>query len=186
MKIPIAIDHTHRPVYRVVRRDWLDPLDTSYSQRPTADNRWNTPEFPALYCCCSEWAARAVAQDVFRLAGVNLADLQPAFQPQLTEIAWSGPVVDVVSPAGVAAAGFPAEYPQGVSKNETRASAAAWHAVGLMGIVCRSASLARKGFSRWEGSHERWGELAIFVQNSPGAPTLQRRREDLDWLRTGR
>ena len=56
--------HRHRPVYRVVRADWEDPLDASFSRR-RPDRRWNTADFGALYCCCSEAVARAVAQASF-------------------------------------------------------------------------------------------------------------------------
>jgi RES domain-containing protein len=75
---PRALVHNHVPLFRVIRRGWADPLDTSYSQRASADNRWNTPDFPALYSSCSERVARAVARDVFRLAAIELADLQGA------------------------------------------------------------------------------------------------------------
>ena len=142
---PRTVAHNHVFLYRVIRRGWADPLDTSYSQRASADNRWNTPDFPALYCSCSERVARAVARDVFRLAGIELADLQPAMLPQLVEIAWEGGVIDVASPEGVAAAGFPQDYPVGIDKSQTRESARIWHDGGAAGVVARSASLMRMG-----------------------------------------
>ena len=114
---PRTVAHKHVPLCRVIRRGWADPLDTSYSQRASADNRWNTPDFPALYCGCSERVSRAVARDIFRLAGIGFEDLQDAMLPQLVEIAWAGEVVDVASPEGVAAAGFPLDYPVGINKN---------------------------------------------------------------------
>lgn len=95
-----TVAHKHMPLYRVIRRGWADPLDTSYSQRASADNRWNTPDFPALYSSCSERVARAVARDVFRSAAIELADLQGAMLPELVEIAWAGEVVDVASLEG--------------------------------------------------------------------------------------
>ena len=98
---PVLFDHSHQPVYRVVRRSWRNPLDATFSQRPTADNRWNTNRFPALYCCCSVTVARAVALDVLRYAGIELTDLRPDVQPRLVEISWSGEVVDVATAAGV-------------------------------------------------------------------------------------
>ena len=67
--------HRHQPVYRVVRAGWEDPLDASFS-RWWPDRRWNIADFAALYCCCSEAVARAVAQDVLRVASVLLEDLQ--------------------------------------------------------------------------------------------------------------
>lgn len=179
---PRTVAHKHVPLCRVIRRGWADPLDTSYSQRASADNRWNTPDFPALYCGCSERVARAVARDIFRLAGIGLEDLQDAMLPQLVEIAWAGEVVDVASPEGVAAAGFPLDYPVGINKTQTRAAAKIWHGAGAAGVVGRSASLMRLGLRSWDGEHEAWSETAVFVNNSPHHPMVQRRRPDLDWL----
>jgi RES domain-containing protein len=181
MTSPLLVEHTHQPVYRVVRRSWADPLDVSYSQS-RRDNRWNTSEFPALYCCCSERVARAVALDVFRLAGIVLEDLQSAYQPQLVEVSWAGRVADAASAEGVKAAEFPPQYPEGVSKEQTRSFATACHEAGAEGIMCRSASLAKMGFWAWEGAHERWGEVAIFTRNCQRSPTLLRRREDPNWF----
>ena len=178
------IAHTHEPLYRVVRAQWPDPLDSSYSQQ-RSDNRWNTPAFGALYTCCSEQAARAVALDVLRLHSVMIEDLHPTVRPELAEIAWQGEVVDVASDEGMVGAGVPAIYPEGVSRMETQRAASAWHEEGHEGLVCRSASLARLGFSGWQGSHEPWGEVAIFVRNAHQPPRLNRRRADDRWLRAG-
>jgi len=179
---PLTVAHNHVPLYRVIRRGWADPLDTSFSQRALADNRWNTPDFPALYCSCSERVARAIARDVFRLAGIEIADLQPAMMPQLVEIAWSGEVVDVASPEGVAAAGFPQDYPVGTDKAQTRAAATIWHSGGAAGVVARSASLMRQGLRNWDGDHRAWSETTVLVANSARRPAVQRRRDELDWL----
>jgi hypothetical protein len=175
-------DHDHTPVHRVVQAGWSDPLDASFSQR-TADRRWNTEDFPTLYCCCSVEVARAVALDVFRSAGIELEDLQPAAQPQIAEIAWRGEVVDMVTEDGVSAAGFPLDYPRRTDRNATRSTAERWHAAGAEGVCARSASLARRGFSAWRGDHRRYGELAIYVQNASVRPVLRRRRRDNRWLR---
>jgi hypothetical protein len=183
MTTPLLIEHSHM-VYRVVRQGWSDPLDASYSQTRT-DNRWNTPAFPALYACCSERVARAVTLDRFRLSGVELEDLHPDVYPALAEITWSGVLADVASAAGVIAAGFPVTYPTGVPTAETQTAATAWHAGGVEGVVCRSASLARFGFSEWKDPHQPWGEVAIFPQNAARAPRRRRKRTDLDWLRPG-
>lgn len=179
---PIVSEHRHIPIYRVVRRSWADPLDSSWSQS-APDNRWNTPEFPALYCCCSPAVARAVTLDIFRYSGIELSDLRPAFHPQLVEIEWRGWLVDLTSPEDLAAAEYPAEYPAGSPKTVTRASATAWHRDGREGVLWRSASLARQGLQHWRGNHQRWSELAIFVRNSAVRPLLLRRREDLEWLK---
>lgn len=179
----VILDHAHEPLYRVVRSGAPDPLDVSHSQRRGGGYRWSTPDFPALYCCCSEWVARAVTLEKFRFAGVELSDLQIEVRPQLAEISWSGRVVDVTSPEGVAAAGFPPHYPDGVRKEQTRRAATEWHSTGEVGVAFRSAALQRRGFSHWAGPHQRWSEVAIFVSNCPQlAPKLLRRREDLKWL----
>ncbi len=178
---PRLVLHRHRPLYRVVRAGWADPLDPGFSQR-RPDRRWNTAAFPALYCCCSPRVARAVARDLFRFAGVELEELAPAFRPRLVELAWWGRVVDVASARGVAAAGLPTSYPRGVEKEATRERAVEWHRAGAQGVVCRSASLARLGLAVWRGGHEPWSELAIYVENSDNRPRLLGDRADLDGL----
>jgi hypothetical protein len=178
----LVIDHGHTPVYRVVRKGWKDPLDVSYSQK-APDNRWNTPDFPTLYCCCSTKTAQAVAEDLFiGTFRVQLIDLLPSVVPNLVEIGWSGRVVDVASAEGVGGAGLDSSYPDRSTKEQTRQLATEWHSGGAQGVVCRSASLAQKGFSDWSGSHEQWSELAIFVRNCIEPPILVKRRPDLDWL----
>lgn len=177
-----VVPHSHSGVYRIIRRNWPEPLDASFSQRKT-NNRWNTPEFPTLYCCCSLRVARAVALDLLRRAGVVLEDLRLEARPALAEIKWAGRVVDVASAEGIAAAGFDSRYPEGATIADTQAKAAGWHAAGLQGVVCRSASMARQGFVRWMGDHRGWGELAIFVRNGRRKPVLIKRLEDLGWLR---
>lgn len=173
--------HSHWPVFRVVRAGWQEPLDASFSQSKP-DRRWNTQRFPALYCCCSVRVARAVARDLLGLGAILLGDLQPEYRPRLLEIHWHGTVADVTSPAGVQAAGFTATYPMGVEKSETQRKGAEWFAAGLEGVVCRSASLARLGQSRWTSGHEPWGELAIFVSKCEEEPQLVRHRDETDWL----
>ena len=176
------VRHRHIPIYRVIRRGWADPLDASSSQR-RPDNRWNTSEFSALYCCCSQRVAVAVANELFRLGSLTVEDLQPAFRPALAELRWTGTLIDVVSTEGVIAAGFNAEYPQKTSKVQTQRAAARWHAHGTEGVVCRSASLSRMGLREWKGSHQRWGEVAIFPANARRKPALLARRDDAEWLR---
>jgi hypothetical protein len=146
-----AIQHAHVPIYRVVRKGWPNPLDTTFSQRANADNRWNTPEFPALYCCCSEAVARAITVDRFRIAGVDLEDLQEDVRPQLVEIHWTGEAIDMFTESGIVSAGFPADYPAATERKETRRSAVQWHAMGADSVLCRSASVARLADARWGG-----------------------------------
>jgi len=183
MTAPLATAHGHIPLYRVVQKDWEDPLDASFSQ-VSPDRRWNTPEFPALYCCCSERVARVVAIDRFLCAAWRIEDIQPAQLPRLVEFHWTGHVVDVATDEGVSAAGFDASYPGGSNKEQTRKLAAQWHAQLAQGVVCRSASMWRLGFSRWLEPHEQWSEIAIFVRNCDKSeqPRDLTRRPDLDWL----
>ncbi len=112
------VAHGHVPLFRVLRAGHANPLDASHSRfRP---GRWNTRGFAALYTCCSEFSARAVARDRLRLAAVEVNELQPAARPQLSELAWSGPVVDVASAEGIEAAGFAPGYPTGVEPTPRR------------------------------------------------------------------
>jgi len=178
----ITVPHAHR-MFRVVRAGWRDATDASHSQK-RPDNRWNTADFPALYCCCSVRVARAVVLDVFRLAAVVVEDLQPEARPALAELSWVGRVVDVASPGGVAAAGFPLGYPAGVNKEQTRRAATQWHELGHEGLVCRSASLWRREQERasWEGEHEHWSEVAIFPLKATNRAREDGRQVDLAWL----
>jgi len=179
-----TLKHAKGTLYRVVRAGWDDPLDASFSQR-AGDRRWNTVEFPALYCCCSLPVARGIARDLFKLAGIEWEDLQPAWRPRLVDLTWEGEVVDVSTPEGIAEAGFPPDYPAGVSKRLTRAAATQWHEAGDEGVACRSASLWRLGFSDWTGLHSRWSELAIFVENCGTRPVWTGHRDDPFWLSPG-
>lgn len=181
MTAPRLMPHTHN-IYRVLAHRHTTPEDASYSQTKR-DNRWNTPEFPALYACCSPAVARSVAEDIYRRSGVVLEDLQPDALPALHELSWRGELVDAATPAGLAAAGFPSTYPAGVSKVDTQRAAGAWQAAGLDGVVCRSASLGRLGFTRWAQPHEPWGEVAIFTRNAKRPVRRQRTWPDLAWLR---
>lgn len=183
---PIIMPHAH-PIFRVVRVGWHDAADASHSQTKT-DNRWNTMEFPALYCCCSVPVARVVALDVFRLTSVVLEDLQPEARPALARLSWAGQVVDIASEDGVTAAGFYPAYPDGVSKKRTRQAASRWHELGHEGVVCRSASLWRRERERasWEGGHEQWSEVAIFPLKTANRPREEGRRNDLGWLKPDR
>lgn len=169
-------------LYRVVRRGWADPLDTSFS-RLAPDRRWNSASFEALYCCGSEAVARAVTLDLFRFAGIVAEDLQEAARPQLAEIEWRGELVDVYSAEGVEAGGFPPEYPSGAGKDQTRAAAERWRRARREGVMCRSASLARMGQTAWPEPAEPRCEVALW----PGAwvrkPKLIARREGEEWLR---
>lgn len=185
MTSPHLVPHAHR-TYRVLRHEVPDPLDDSRSQLQN-DNRWNTRDFPALYACCSLAVARVVVLDRLGFSSITLEDLTPDARPMYVEVRWSGQLVDVVSPDGIAAAGFPAAYPQGVEKTDTRRAAAAWHAAGLEGVLCRSASIARLGLATgWVLPHEPWGETAIFTRNTKRTPRPGRKHVGVRWLRVHR
>ncbi|HKH47795.1 MAG TPA: RES domain-containing protein [Thermoanaerobaculia bacterium] len=165
-------------LYRVIRAGWRDPLDASFSRRAT-DNRWNTSNFAALYCCGSLFVARAVTRDILRLAGVDIEDLLPDWRPRLVEIGWHGDLVDVATPEGIAAAGYSPSYPADCSKEVTRRDAERWHRDGEEGVTCRSASLWRMGFVDWTGSWPRWSEITVFVESCRTRPSLLDLRADL-------
>ena len=173
--------HDHVPIYRVVRRGWANPLDSSFSQHPGVDNRWNLPEFPALYCCCSETVARAIVTDIYQFTGLQVEDLQESYLPQLVEIDWSGHLVDLTSEDALAAANLPRDYPHRVEHRQTRVLALSWHSQGAHGVLSRSASMARLGQRDWSTDHRWWCEIAIYPHNAPVA-VLRRRRNDLDWI----
>lgn len=174
MSQPNIIDHAHEPVFRVVRADWQDALDASFSQWAT-DNRWNDSEFAALYLCCSVDVARAVALDILGYGGIDVRDLHAEYLPQLVQVSWRGQVVDVVSADGIAAVGLPADYPRSVDKRSTRALAQQWFKDKSEGVVCRSASMMRHGLDTWPDSHEAWSELALFVSNLKRKPKQAKR-----------
>jgi RES domain-containing protein len=175
------VEHTHVPLFRVGRRSWVDPLDASYSMR-VPGNRWNTQAFPALYCCCSEKVAGQLVQDRLRHGNLLLDDLQDECRPRLFEISWEGRVVDLASPEGLQANGFPPTYPDGVEVAICRDAAEKWHAEGHEGVLCRSAAAFRMGERKWEGDHRGWGEVAVWVRNARRQPKLVRPRDDEDWL----
>lgn len=168
----------------MVRAGHRNPLDASFSQQ-AKDNRWNGSAFPALYCCCSIRVARAVTRDLFKFAGVELAELRPPWRPKVAAVSWKGEVADVASAEGLKVARLPADYPLGVEKAKTRALAARWHKAGCEGVVARSASLSRLGLRTFEGGHAAWGELAIFVNNARRRPRMSAVRVPSNWLRPG-
>lgn len=181
MTAPRLVRHSH-PLYRVAPRSWRDPLDATFSMSDP-DNRWNTPEFPALYCCCSIRVARENVRDKFRRSSLTIDDLQQRQMPTLVELDWSGTLVDCASPQGLSVAGLPGAYPEGASKEDCRALAAEWHVAGLQGVLARSAAVWRNGTAHgWQGKHSGWSEAAIFVRNARRSPQLVRRKRDLNWL----
>ena len=180
MSDEITLRHEHLPLYRVLHAGRRDPLDASGSL--TGSRRWNTSAFPALYTCCSENTARAVARDRLSVAATDLEELQVEARPVLFELEWKGEVVDVASEEGVRAAGLPTAYPVAIAHADTQARATDWHGIGRQGVVCRSASLMRLGFSNWTADHTSWGEVAVFVAITKSPVSLRRRRDDTAWF----
>jgi transcriptional regulator with XRE-family HTH domain len=183
-----TVVHEHLPIFRVVRRGWPDAADTRFSQLSdvnidgirrafrrfiaVAPRLWPVPSF-GIFCLME--ASR-------RFAGVDLTDLQETAQPQLVEINRSGEPIDMVSEAAIAVAGFSRDYPIGSRHSETQRIATKWHKDGGVGVLCRSASLARLGYTDWTGDHAPWSELAIYTDNSTIRPSVMKRRDDLTWF----
>jgi len=91
--------------------------------------------------------ARAVTRDLLGFAGLELLDLQPAYRPRLVEVGGAASWSTLATARGVAAAGFPETYPEGVARSTTRRAAVRWQRQGREGVACRSASLHR---SAWQ------------------------------------
>jgi RES domain-containing protein len=178
--LPIVVAPHPHPLYRLVRAKHPDAMDTSYSQR--SGGRWNPKgTFPVLYTACSVRVARAIVRDLFAAGLVDPEDLMPGEQPELAHVAWSGQVVDVAAAAGVAAAGFVADYPRGVGHAVTQPKGVAWHAGKREGVVCRSASEERLGRTDWSGDCSLWGETAIFIDKAATQPRQLRRQGFAEW-----
>ena len=57
-----VVGHTHVPLLRVIPREYVNDATNAAPSQAKTDNRWNTPAFPALYCCCALSVAIAVAR----------------------------------------------------------------------------------------------------------------------------
>jgi RES domain-containing protein len=145
----------HGSYYRVCKPDWVDCGDTSYSRR--FGGRWTPPgEFGALYLCASIEVAAAVARAQHMGRAIPLFSLRPSRRPQLQRFSVAGETfVDLVTEQGVAAAGFPPDYPYAVTPEQCWSVAREAYAHHDNGIACRSA--AECGPRTWLGE-----ELAKF------------------------
>jgi RES domain-containing protein len=159
--------------YRVCKPDWQDCADTTYSKANGA--RWNPRgRFGALYLCATVEVAAANARNQHAGRAIRLFSLRPERRPQLQrfEVA-PARFADIVSAAGVAAAGLPADYPYDVGWQRCQPIGAAAHAGHLPGIACRSAAECTK--TSWLGE-----ELAVF--DSAAQPKAAgKRRAFGDW-----
>lgn len=144
--------------YRLFKPDWNDPLDSSYAKQ-AAGNRWNPPgEFGALYLNRTRDVAAANARWQYRNRAIGLFDLKPERRPSLLQLdvpRWR--VLDIVTPAGIAAAKLPKSYPFGVAIQRCRPVARRAYADHtLAGIACRSAAECTK--TTWVGEELAWFE----------------------------
>jgi RES domain-containing protein len=159
--------------WRVIAPDWDDPRDTSYSK--ARGGRWNPPaSFGVLYLNATLAVAAANARSYFRPDGILWEDLLPEALPDVVEFAVpNGPTVDVVTDDGVAASGFPPDYPFGVSRARCQPVGRAVYQADERGIACRSAAEC-DGPGSWVGE-----ELALFDRG--GLPDAGRRLRFEEW-----
>jgi len=159
--------------YRVCKPDWLDCADTSYSK--TNGARWNPRgAFGALYLCATIEVAAANARTHHSGRAIGLFSLRPERRPQLLRFDIpASRYVDIVSAAGVSAAGLPSEFPHGVGWPRCQTVAAEAKAAGQLGIACRSA--AECSATSWLGE-----ELAIF-DSAPQPRAVGKPRAFADW-----
>ena len=164
--------------HRLVEPHWEDPLDTDHSRR--AGGRWNAPgAFGALYLNATVAVARLQAEH--KLAGhpYEIEDLDPAFQHDLVEVdVTEADALDIVSDAGVRAAGLPHTYPTGddgrrIGHDRCQPIGSAAYAAGAVaGIACRSAAT---------GAAVTDEELALFDRAVPALARQARRRPFASW-----
>lgn len=159
--------------YRVCKPEWVACSDTSYAKR--FGGRWNPPEeFGALYLCATIEVAAAVARTQHVGRAIPLFSLRPSRRPQLQRYSiQENTFVDVVTKAGVVAAGLPANYPYAVEREQCWPVARRAHQAGDRGIACRSA--AECGPEVWLGE-----ELAVF-DNGPMPRQVNKRLPFAQW-----
>ncbi len=137
--------------YRVADPAWSDPLDPTFAQRH--GGRWNPPDsWPTLYLNRDVPTARAQIERLLVGTPINPDDLTAdAFVLIAVRLPGSSAeqVVDVVTAAGVEAAGLPASFPvhpngRPVSHRRCHLVAEAAFALGADGIESRSAATRRR------------------------------------------
>ena len=149
------------PYWRVCNPSWADPLDTSFSRRK--GGRWNSPlSFGVLYLNATTTVAAANARRYAADHGYALADLLPGEEPQVLECTLpEQALVDIVTPAGIAAAGLPAAFPYGVDRAQCQPIGARCFGDNEAGIAGLSA--AESGGPR----HSIGEEAALFDRGAP-------------------
>jgi hypothetical protein len=159
--------------FRLFKPGWSDPLDTSYSK--SRGGRWTPPgEFGALYLNATIEVAAANARAQHTGRAVGLFDLLPQRRPSLMTVDLpKSEVADVVTDAGVAAAGFPLEYPLGVDHP------ACWQVARFSYGDAGFAGIASRSNAECTPSHCVGEELAWFDRSSQ--PAAGRRRTFEEW-----
>lgn len=162
---------------RVADRGWEDPLEGSYAQR--SGGRWNPPgSFPVVYLCATAAVARANVLRLLAGQPYGPEDLDPENAPVLVgTTVREGRYADVVTAAGIRAAGLPATYPRDgrgrvIPPARCRPVGAGAEAAGLPGVACRSAA---------PGASKRGEELAHFPRGKRLRVDRIQRFEDWFW-----
>ena len=155
--------------FRVADRDWVDPLDGSYSR--AHGGRWNAKDsFAVVYLERSIDGARAYVRHKHRGKPWQIEHLDPGPDLVDTDVA-EDDFVDITSDAGIAAAGLPMDYPDGVGWAACAPVGERAFDEGHPGIACRSAS-----WSAPPGTEE----LAWFQRDGATLPVVNRHRFK-DW-----
>jgi len=132
---------------RVARPSWIDPLDASHAAR--RGGRWNPPDsFPTLYLNADLETAKL---QIVRMLDGYPADIDDLEDDAYTLVAATLPrkqvCADAVRDAGLRTLGLPRSYPLDdgdapVPRTTCQRVGADVHAVGLRGVLCRSAITA--------------------------------------------
>jgi RES domain-containing protein len=122
----------------VVAPAWVNPADTTYSKQ--RGGRWNPPgEFGALYLNATVAVAAANARAQHAGRALKLFDLLPGARPELvTFTVPTTEALDACTPDGIAALGFAANFPYGVSWPPCQQIGRKAHKAGLAGVAARS------------------------------------------------
>jgi RES domain-containing protein len=141
----------------VVAPKWIDPADTAYSKQ--RGGRWNPAgEFGALYLSATIQVAAANARAQHSGRAIKLFDLLPGERPELVTFeVLMVDVVDACTPDGVAALGFAANFPYGVTWPPCQAIGREAHANAISGVAALSSAEATETASVGE-------ELALFEE----------------------
>ncbi len=163
--------------FRLAEPDWIDPLDTSYSQR--TGGRWNPPgAFAVLYL--NDGVPTSRLQVLHKLVGLPYGpeDLEPSEQHDLVTVEVATLThLDCISNDGLAAVALPESYPR--HRNGRRVTHATCQPIGgraferrLAGVACRSAASNATPDNQ---------ELAFFARATGPHPTAVARTPFAAW-----